>query len=116
MKEGSMNSSKRVRLSAKQKAFLSDVFIDGRTVQEAMDARRIRPQILYNWLRKPCFQQAVEMGTSRYHLQARIEAAKVAELSISLLSTFTGTRDQRTALNSCNDLLKIHQGYTQHDK
>ena len=81
------NKPKSKRLTRKQKSFLINVLLAGRTIDQAMDELKIWPRLLHTWLQQPHFLEAIEIRLAQYHLQARIEAAKAAGMYCIAIET-----------------------------
>ncbi len=96
-------------LTRKQTCFLKGVLEEEQSMEQVMEENKISPRMLHAWLQQPRFLQAVEIRMARFHLQARIEAARSACQAVHSLTDLVCRSVKHDVVRQAGmDLLKIH--------
>jgi hypothetical protein len=64
---------KRWRLTKKQYRFFRTVFVDGHSIEQALDMHGIRCRTVHRWLAAPFFMRELQTNLERCYIQARVE-------------------------------------------
>gem|GEM_PF-5272653 len=101
----------RRRLSPQQKAFLADIFHNGRTLTQARTNLRLRPLILHNWLQCPLFRQTLHTFLTGYRRQARLVALHRIPVSLGTMLIFTETQNPKHARRASLDIWQTYRTF-----
>ncbi|HQJ66585.1 MAG TPA: hypothetical protein PKX73_00005, partial [Anaerohalosphaeraceae bacterium] len=101
----------RRRLSPTQKAFLADIFHNGRTLTQARTNLRLRPLILHNWLQSPLFRQTLHTFLTGYRRQARLVALHRIPVSLGTMLIFTETQNPKHARRASLDIWQTYRTF-----